>query len=294
MQKTKGRLKFLAGGVLTQLLPGRAAAIARDLTQSYWDGGAPGPRVGRLVDSLIRFHLAHRGADHDDGKSLESIHQRFWSDKRDVAWFERSSAAFEAEALPNLRGPVADLAARLTEKNIVRVCEIGTGDGRFLEYLSEHLAPGGTYVGLDLSAERMVLNRGLYPGFEFHAGDAGAWIREHGVDGTLYVTNGGVFEYFSQSTLVELLAFIGRTEPHSAVAAFFEPLVDDHQLDSELDSRLTTAGEYSFSHNYPDLFARAGFRVESLTDDRVAGYRALTVFAIVDEKGPAPSEKRGA
>lgn len=292
--KSKGRLKSLAGGALARLLPGRADGIARDFARPYWDGGASGSRAGRLVDSLIRFHLAHRGARQDDGRSLESMHQRFWSDQRDVEWFERSSRAFETETLPHLRGPVADLAARLADTALARVCEIGTGDGRFLEYLSQNLAPGAACVGLDLSGERMELNREIYRGFEFHAGDAAAWIRERGVDGTLYVTNGGVFEYFSQGSLAALLGFIGRTQPHSAVALFFEPVVDDHALDREPGSRLTTAGEYSFSHNYAYLLRRAGFRVESITDDRLAGYRAITLFATVDEKGPAPSEKRGA
>ncbi|MEZ4266581.1 MAG: methyltransferase domain-containing protein [Myxococcota bacterium] len=294
MQKTKRRLKSVAGGVLARLLPGRAAAITQDFTRSYWDAAASGSRAGRLVDSLIRFHLAHSRAGRDDGKSLESIHKRFWSEKRDVEWFERSSQDFETKALPHLRGPVADLAARLAGKEPARVCEIGTGDGRFLEYLSQNLPPGPAYVGLDLSAERIELNRGLYPDFEFHSGDAEDWIRENGIDRTLYVTNGGVFEYFSLSSLIELLAFIDRTQPDSAVALFFEPIAADHDLTSELDSRLTTAGEYSFSHNYAHLLGRAGFRLESFIDDTVAGYRAITLYATLEKKSPAPPEKGGA
>jgi trans-aconitate methyltransferase len=273
-------MKSLAGGLLAGLMPGRVERISRDFTGPYWEREPSGSRAGRLIDSLIRYHLAHAGSGHDEGKTLESIHKNFWSDKRDVEWFERSSLAFESRALPHLQAPVTELAARLAEGQFARICEIGTGDGRFLEYLSQNLGQtAAAYVGLDLSAERMALNRDLYPDFEFQAGDAAQWIREHGVDGTLYVTNGGVFEYFRQASLVELFAFIGRTQPHSAIALFFEPVVADHDMRNELDSRLTTAGEYSFSHNYAHILARSGFRLGAMSDDSVAGYRAVTLYA---------------
>lgn len=281
LAEVRRQLKRWLGAALVRAAPGRAAAIGADLAKPYWDGASAGSPLGRRVDALIRAHLADAAQRADGGRALEAMHKRQWREQRDAAWFERTAAAFDAETLPRVREPVAALAAVLEGRPLARVCEIGTGDGRFLDYLRRTLDRPATYVGLDLSAARTAVNASLYPHATFVCADATAWIRDNPVDATLYVTHGGVFEYLSPASLASLLAVLAQAEPHSLLALFHEPLSPSHDLAHDPASCLTTAGEYSYSHNYPALLSGAGFTVLHQSETDAPGYRAFTAFAAV-------------
>ena len=279
-------MKMCLGFLLSKAMPGRTAEVKDSFTLHYWGGGKAETRVGEKVEALIRFYVANTDNAASGGEKLEMLHKDFWRSKIDLDWYDNSSDRFERELLPELIPLVEKLKGILAPTNIETVCEIGTGDGRFLSYLREVLQQPIRYIGIDLSADRMDFNRKTYPDTQFVSGDAFEWITSQSSDNTLYVTNGGVLEYFTQRALESLLSHIAREQSGGMLAFFHEPLVPDHDLAKHFSSRLTSAGEYSFSHNYPHLIETAGFAIRHQQEafepmGYPPGCRTMTIFAEV-------------
>lgn len=224
----------------------------------------------------MRFYLAHSDRGNTGGERLESIHKRFWQSQIEDKWFDNTSKKFD-ESIPALEGPVKDLKRFLEQRTHTVVCEIGTGDGRFLDHLRGQLNGVERFIGLDLSERRIALNQSLYSGLEFVAADAQEWVPAQGLRQPLFVTNGGVLEYFRPESLEAFVQVVVKAG--GSLALFYEPLVADHDLDREPEAKLTTAGEYSFSHNYPAVCRRAGMNIVSMQVNENAGYRGICMIA---------------
>ncbi len=276
MDKLAFNLKVFLGWVFSKVLATKFAQVQQNLTLPYWGKHLPKNALVRLVERLMRFYLAHSDRGNTGGETLESIHKQFWQNQIEDKWFENSSKAFD-ESIPAIEGPVRELKQFLEQRSHTVLCEIGTGDGRFLDYLRTQLNGVERFVGLDLSERRIALNQNLYDGLEFVAGDAQEWVASQDLRQSLFVTNGGVLEYFRPESLETFIQGVARSG--SSLALFYEPLVADHDLDSELEVKLTTAGEYSFSHNYPAVCRRAGMNIASMQINEKAGYRGICMIA---------------
>ena len=94
---------------------------------------------------------------------------------------------------------------------------------------------------------------------EFANADGGEWLLKNGVSNTLFVSNGGVLEYFRRERLNEMLTHISN---NLGPAIFFavEPVANDHDWNKTTES-IPFGEELSFSHNYTDLFESNGFQV---------------------------------
>lgn len=274
----KNKFKYLLGHVLAIIFPARRQYFEENLNSPYWGKHLSTSRWSRVVDSLIRYYLAHSDKK-SGGDKLEGLHKDFWSKKIDPDWYQTSSSRFEESGLLALKPKLEQLFEKIEGRPITAVCEIGTGDGKLIAYLRDHLPGPKRFIGIDLFADRIAVNNQLYPEIEFYAGDAGSWIEQNSADGTLFVTNGGVLEYFSQQSLEKLLEFLAGSQAASMMAIFHEPVLDGHDLSSQMESKLTSAGEYTFSHNHQYLFEKSGFRVLYCADDREAGYRGVTLIA---------------
>ncbi|MES2661675.1 MAG: class I SAM-dependent methyltransferase [Pseudomonadota bacterium] len=271
-------IKMLIGFILTRLMPQKTQRIKKSFALQYWGRGIGKNKISKRMESVIRFYLAHATKNRDD--ELEKIHKHFWERQINLNWYEKSQQRFESSTLPVLEPHVKTLKAILENTHISTVCEIGTGDGMFLNHLRQTLHSPTNFIGLDLSAERIAFNSHQFPGLHFFAGDVFEWINHTSTDNTLYVTNGGVFEYSSQKTLTAFFNKIKLQQPGSIIALFHESLALDHKLSTDNESRLTCGGEFSFSHNFPFLFKQAEFRVQHLEEENhPAGYRALTIIA---------------
>lgn len=276
MDKLIFNLKIFFGWALSNIFPNKFNKIQQTFTLPYWGKHHSNNAIGSLIERLMRFYLAHSDRGNTGGKTLENIHKAFWKNQIEEKWFDNSSKAFD-KSIPALEEPVKALREFLKQHPHPVICEIGTGDGRFLDYLRDQFNPVERFIGLDLSERRITLNQSLYEGLEFVAEDAQKWVEKQNLPQSLFVTNGGVLEYFRPESLETFIRIVEST--NGSLALFYEPLVTDHDLDSEPEAKLTTAGEYSFSHNYPAVCRRAGMRVVFLQVNEKAGYRGICMIA---------------
>ncbi len=137
--------------------------------------------------------------------------------------------------------------------------EIGTGNGKVLEYLSSEFPKIEKFIGIDLSQAQIEINKKQYQKnskLEFVASDAYEWVKENGQSNTVFVTNGGVLEYFTEERLQLFLKEIYKLGKIYFVA--IEPNSIEHNFEANPNTE-TYGNERSFSHNYPKLFKNAGF-----------------------------------
>lgn len=252
------RLKAIAGSFLTRLRPALSAAVDEKPFDPGWSA------AGKLIRNAHLADAVQRG----DHRKLRRYFTDYWSSGTSVEFYEGFAYRFEdlflrhhaliadriAGALPNLGdGPV-------------RLVEVGSGDGKVLEWFAEKLPGLASLHGVDLNEpeirkcrERHRESASLF----FHSGDLLDWLRAHPAPGTVLVTNGGVFEYLLEE---ELRALFGELRElcSPCLVAVTESVGDDHDFDRETSS-IPYGKELAFSHNYPALLRDAGF---SLTWER--------------------------
>ena len=265
-------LKIYLGAVLAKLHPKKTALIRQEFTIPSFNSGLD----NGITERLIRHHMGLKALRSVDGKEQEKLHRDFWKNQQSSAFYEHTDYRF-MEVLPLLKTHINTLEKLTNEYQIQTICEIGTGNGHWIAYVQKQLLNVERFVGIDLSTSQISVNRDKYPDVEFVAGDADEWIREHGVSNTLYMVNGGVFEYFSRTSLQALFATIASPGSGNLLAIFNEPLDEHHDLENDMESHPNDT-EYSTSHNHPHLLLHAGFTILSQHIGYEAGYRALTLF----------------
>lgn len=267
----KRHLILGTGRVLVNVFPERASRFkAGDLPPepSRWD------RL--LLAGLVDSHLRSGRLD-----ELTALHDWVWRGDLAVDFHARAEARFREIFLPHHASVVAALGAAMrdTGGEYRQVCEIGCGSGLVLQHLARSLPGEAEYLGLDLCERQVRLNRARYAddGLRFVAADGFAWVLEQARPHGVFVTYGGVLEYFPQRRVEALLAWIaGALGP--ALVAMVEPLADGHDADSDPDSR-PFGVENTFSHPYPRLLRRAGFEVRWRAETVVREQRWLMLVA---------------
>ena len=252
----KRQLLGLSGFLLLPLFPHRSARIANEqftLVELH--------RHRRdIIDHLLRMGLAWRAGQRRDWQTLTRYHRAYWRGT-EAHLYHRSRNRFQTLFLPHFAYLVEELKAALADGNYTTLCEIGTGNGDLLVYLAQELPSIKHFVGIDLSEQTIADNQERYTldAVEFVAADATAWIESHGQPHTIFLTFGGVFEYFAPAELEQLLDHIATTLSPTLIL-LVEPVAADHDLTHETESRLYGI-EYAFSHNYPHLLQKHGFTI---------------------------------
>lgn len=248
------RTKAMAGNLLKIINPGLAAAVNEKPFDPEWG------TAGKLIRNA---HLAE-AVRHRDHETLRRYFTDYWSSGTSVEFYEGFAYRFE-ELFLRHHAVVADhIAGALPlpgERNL-RLVEVGSGDGRVLEWLSEKLDGIGEFHGVDLNEREIAKCREKYEGSDclfFHAGDLMEWLRSHPATGTILVTNGGVLEYILRDELLELFREF-RSLCSPCLIAITESIAYDHKLAQEPES-LPYGKEFAFSHNYPAILHEAGFEI---------------------------------
>lgn len=271
LQNRDSRLRRLAKSTTGSFL----AMLRPDITRRLEAGAPPGNGLERLVLAGL-VARCHASGNMD---RLMPQHTRYWEGGSAVLFHAATEARCRDE-FHRVHGFAPRMLERLIEATgLHSLCEIGCGSGLVLDELGTALPQLRELTGLDLSADQTAINRSRYrdPRYSFTQGDACRWIPEHARPGTIFMTYGGVFEYFPETAMNALLRDIASLAP--AALMLIEPIAMDHDLEREPHSR-PYGDELSLSHNYPQLLAQSGFAVLERRECIGGGLRWLAITAV--------------
>ncbi|MBC3847751.1 class I SAM-dependent methyltransferase [Winogradskyella echinorum] len=253
----RGLAKVL-GNTLVHLRPKKARQLAEDRITLVHKN----KKYLSLQEKLMRYALIQKLEKIQDYDKIAELNREFWTNKGATEFFTEVENTFETDFLPNCTFVFNLLKKELLSVDIEfnTLVEIGTGNGKVLNYLSSEFPEIKRLVGIDLSLKQVEINRNKFKNsntrIEFVASDAFDWIKEHGQSGTIFVTSRGVLEYFLEERLQDFLSHISQLGEIMFVA--IEPNAANHNFETHPNTQLYGL-EPSFSHNYPKLFKNAGF-----------------------------------
>ncbi|WP_282049075.1 class I SAM-dependent methyltransferase [Maribacter aquivivus] len=250
----KSKIIIFIGDLLVFLMPKKAEEFAKT-GMTITDGNTI-----TLTERFIRKSLLRKVEEHSDHETLSNFHKAYWENQGDN-FFAATKDSFENNFLPECSFIFELLKEKLSTENegFNTIVEIGTGNGRVLNYLSEQLPQIKRFVGIDLNQNQINQNRETYKKntqLEFVASDAFDWVNTYANKNMIFVTSRGVLEYFTESRLQDFLQQVNRLGNTIFIA--IEPNGVDHDL--KINKHSEPYGyERSFSHNYELLFKNAGF-----------------------------------
>jgi len=270
-QFLKTNIGVLIGHILLFLMPKKAKQLSESgMTLVLNDLS--------LSEKFMRSAILKKLEKKQDYNTLESLHKNYWVNKGED-FFTETENSFENEFLPNCAFIFDELEKILSSSNdqYTRLVEIGTGNGRVLNYLSSKFSNINHFIGIDLSPGQTEINIKKYHGdsrLEFVASDGFDWVEKHGQSHTIFLTSRGVLEYFTEQ---RLQAFFNKVHCLGKIIFIaIEPKGTDHDYDKNPNSQ-PYGPERSFSHNYKKLFENAGFNLwhisyKSLNSSTIMGF----------------------
>ena len=248
------RLKFATGRILVRIFPGKAERIAR----------TPFLKSSTKLDHLFRNGLYAEAFLAKDHRKLRAFLSHYWENEASdftTDWqdrFDRMFLQHDVAVVDELEKFIADSS---DPSVFSQLYEIGCGGGQVLRYIADRLECVELFEGIDLGSEQIAENNrnSDNESISYHTADATEWIPANALPQSIFMTNGGVFEYILREELQTLFSHIGeRLKP--AAIAIVETVAVDHDLDNEPES-FVYGRELAFSHNYPALLRDAGFSI---------------------------------
>ena len=252
----KSKIIIFIGDLLVFLMPKRAEEFAKT-GMTITDGNKI-----TLTERFIRKSLLRKVEENSDHETLSKFHKAYWENQGDN-FFAATKDSFENNFLPECSFIFELLKEKLSTENegFNTIVEIGTGNGKVLNYLSEQLPQINRFVGIDLNQNQIKQNKETYKKntqLEFVASDAFDWVNTYANKNMIFVTSRGVLEYFTESRLQDFLQQVNRLGNTIFIA--IEPNGVDHDL--KINKHSEPYGyERSFSHNYELLFKNADFNL---------------------------------
>ena len=206
--------------------------------------------------------LKRRAMLEDQTDFFERLHLDFWSGEGGAVFSGNCDHRFEDLFLAKQKADFDELSKVWNQHSPNHIVEFGCSSGLLLNHLAKHLEGVQTASGIEINAEQVLKNQqsnAFDPRIEFIQADGGQWLEDNGQSNTLFVSNGGVLEYFSRERLNEMLTHIS-SKLGPAIFFAVEPVANDHDWSKTTDS-IPFGEELSFSHNYNDLFESNGFQI---------------------------------
>ncbi len=248
------RTKAIFGQIIKRLRPRLAEQVSRNPFNPAWDWS------GKLVRNALLTEAVERG----DHEALRRFFTDYWSSTISEEFYDGYADRFENLFLRHhavIVERIEELLPSLGEGN-VRLVEVGSGDGKLLEWLSQRLDGITEFHGVDLNEQEISKCRETHHGSEklfFHHGDLLDWLRENPAPRTILMANGGVLEYLLRDELAAVFAeFHSLCSP--CIVAVTESIGTDHDLGQEPQS-FPYGLEFAFSHNYPAILREADFEI---------------------------------
>jgi hypothetical protein len=223
---------------------------------------SPVSQPASLQDKLIMAHLKRRAVLANQSDFFERLHIDFWQGDGGAVFSKNCDHRFEDLFLAKQKIDFDHLRSICQKNQPKHIVEFGCNSGLLLQYMTTELQGIDSSTGIEINADQVRQNQSssqFDSRIEFANADGGEWLLKNGVSNTLFVSNGGVLEYFRRERLNEMLTHISN---NLGPAIFFavEPVANDHDWNKTTES-IPFGEELSFSHNYTDLFESNGFQV---------------------------------
>jgi SAM-dependent methyltransferase len=227
------------------------------LKLSFINGRHPKTKLERcaMVSLVSELHQSGNQA------ALAQLHRKLWESKDAFRFYESTEGRFETIFLGIKEKLDLILDKITTETAVENVVEIGCGNGKLLAHIAQTRKDIVRHIGLDINEDQINANKVVFqdkPSFEFHACNASEWIAKNPLPKTVYITFGGVLEYFTEKELNQILEMISHNPSIGLI--IYEPLAKQTNP-SEYQTSVNFGAELSFSHAYSFFIRRAGLKI---------------------------------
>ena len=233
-----------------------------------------------LADKVMMSLLKRQAMSNGDDKFFESLHKDFWQGEGGEAFSSNCDHRFQDLFLNQQKEDFIALQNQWRMSDLNRIVEFGCNSGLVLNYLTQHLPGVIQSQGIEINQTQVDANvdsNQFDNRIQFFCADGGDWLLQNGRPHTLFVSNGGVLEYFRRDRLDEMLTYIAN---NLKPALFFaiEPVAPDHDWKTTKES-VPFGEELSFSHNYIDLFSSNGFEIVHQRATDFESWRMMATIA---------------
>ena len=265
----KGSAKVFLGSVASLAFPRQTSLLLKE----------PKSSPSTLVDKLVMSYLKQRAFQSRDSQFFERLHTDFWQGEGGSVFSANCDHRFNDLFLGKQKVDFLALKDAWNNFEGNQIVEFGCNSGLVLDYLTKNLGNVESAVGIDINQQQIdenVFSKELDSRILFECVDGGDWLIDNGKPNTLFVTNGGVLEYFRRERLNEMMRHISNQLQPSIFFAI-EPVAADHDWATTKES-IPFGKELSFSHNYTDLFESNGFEV---IHQRATVFESWTMMATI-------------
>ena len=269
----KQSVKEFAGQAVATFAPQKAKQLFE----------SPLSQPSGLYDKLIMAYLKRRAMLEKQEDFFERLHIDFWQGNGGAVFSNNCDHRFEDLFLAKQKEDFDRLRSIWESQQPQHIVEFGCNSGLLLQYMTTELSGVKTSTGIEINAEQVCKNQEsskFDSRIQFSNADGGEWLFENGKANSLFVSNGGVLEYFRRERLNEMLTHISS---NLGPAIFFavEPVADDHDWSKTTES-IPFGEELSFSHNYTDLFESNGFQVVHQRSVEFDLWRMMATIAVAE------------
>ena len=272
-QQKKAKLKYIMGKLSAQLFPTRTKHLKKTFSVPNFTTASP---FQHRIDTMIHHYLVQHKINQEQTEhgSMENAHRQYWSQNR--SYFSDFDHLAQDSYIPVYQDIVHNLVPYLQDMEIRRVNEFGTGDGQWLDYLSQQWPFITQFTGIDISDYQIQQNRLAFSHLEFATADLLTWTQQNATPQTLYHTNGGVLEYLCEDSVRALFTTLKQQAPRSLIF-LNEPVYDNFDYAVDTNSRIAGA-EFTYNHNYDYLFAATELTMIRCEERNAFGYRVITAI----------------
>ena len=265
------KAKRLLGGLIASVDKKRAFQLAQ----------SPVSAPSGVRDKAVMAHLKHLAMLESDTEFFERLHQDFWKGQGGAEFSTNCDHRFEDLFLAKQAEDFQALRSYWEQYQPQQIVEFGCNSGLLLNYLVNQLDGVESATGVEINARQVEQNKtsdSLDRHIQFECANASKWLPANGQPKTLFVTNGGVLEYFPRESLDKMLSHISK---NLSPSIFFsvEPIANDHDWSLTTES-LPFGTELSFSHNYRDLFNSNGFKIQHQRRIEFAEWTMVATIAV--------------
>ena len=269
----KQSVKELAGQTVAMFAPQKAKQLFE----------SPLSQPSGLHDKLIMAYLKRQAIIKNHEGFFERLHLDFWQGDGGAVFSNNCDHRFEDVFLAKQKEDFDCLRSIWESQQPQHIIEFGCNSGLLLQYMTTELKGVKTSTGIEINAEQVRKNQessNFDSRIQFSDSDGGEWLFKNGKANSLFVSNGGVLEYFRRERLNEMLTHISS---NLGPAIFFavEPIADDHDWSKTTES-IPFGEELSFSHNYTDLFESNGFQVVHQRAVEFDSWKMMATIAVTE------------